>query len=361
MDCDRRTYLGLLAGVPLTAAGCLGDDESTGDGPGVGTSGGSDGPVRSTVETTPTPTGGGSPAVGDAETAGQSAGTARGTAGPGEFVLTATDPAEFDSLTIYPPELAETLRTAAATGDTVRAVQNAHTYVPRPVLPAYDAVELVDPSGAAGGRYHLAADGGVYYHRLLDVEAVSPPADATATPVADLPAARRDLVERVVRGDRVTVSPETERGEWVREAFFGEYFTHEGTTYRGYERQQTDAAFFSTEVWYVLSLDPAGGAEGGADGADWTATPTPGSTGGTIGTDEAAAAAGTGGETLRLVLADVPESVRTVVDRLLADRSADQREVAASYQELPPDLAALANETAGLLTHVAAFSVDARR
>jgi len=91
----------------------------------------------------------------------------------------------------------------------------------------------------------------------IGAEAVSPPEDADITPVGELPDRRRDLALAAIGAesdhDR-RVYPETVLGSWVRTRFFGGYYSYDGTVYRGYEVQQTDAAFTATKVWYVFSL-----------------------------------------------------------------------------------------------------------
>lgn len=181
----------------------------------------------------------------------------------GRFSLTPTDPgAAAESVTVLPADLRAWLRDAATADTTVRehagvdfapAVQ---TYEPIPPLSAFERVDIDDPGGDAGGRYELAVEGGVRYDLLVGAEEVSPPDDAEVTPIAELSGARRELALAAVgaESDRDRrVFPETELGSWARTSFFGGYYRHDGTTYRGHEVQQTDAAFFSNRVWYVLS------------------------------------------------------------------------------------------------------------
>ena len=85
---------------------------------------------------------------------------------------------------------------------------------------------------------------------LVGAERSDPPSDATVTAVTDLPEANRDLAVATIEdgsGD-ARVYSETELGEWVRGSFFGCHYRYEGETCRGYEVQQTDAAFFGDEA-----------------------------------------------------------------------------------------------------------------
>jgi len=156
-------------------------------------------------------------------------------------------------LAVHPPDLREDLLLAAETSEPVRghAVAAVHD-APRPVVTGFDVVELVGTDGA-DGTYAVTAEGGTRYELKVGLERADPPADATVTDVGDLFAERASFLRTALDG-AATVYPETRRGEWVRHEVFDGYFGVDGTTYRGYEIQQTDAAFFSEEIWYVLGL-----------------------------------------------------------------------------------------------------------
>jgi len=225
---DRRALLAGVAGL-VGLAGC-----------------GSDG--------TPTATTSGDPATDQPETDPPAA---------GRLTLDPVDPTDADEpLTVLPDDLRRWLR-EAADGTTVRSYADSYvypiqqTYEPIPPLTAFDRLQIDDLEGGAGGSYAVDADGGVYYERVVGAEAMSPPADANVTPVSELSAERRELAFAAIGaegGGDPRVEPQTALGSWARNEFFDGYYSHEGTTYRGHEVQQTDAAFFATEVWYVLLL-----------------------------------------------------------------------------------------------------------
>ena len=183
----------------------------------------------------------------------------------GRLTLKPVDPSSVDEpLTVVPDDLRRWLR-QAADGATVRGKADSYVYPaqqryePIPPLTAFDRVQIDDSDGGAGGSYDVDADGGVYYERVAGAEPVSPPADADVIPVSELSGERRELALAAIGAESshdTRVEPQTALGSWVRNEFFGGYFSYEGTTYRGHEVQQTDAAFFATEVWYVLSLSP---------------------------------------------------------------------------------------------------------
>lgn len=160
-----------------------------------------------------------------------------------------------EPVVVYPDALREWLARAAR-GETVRATDGTFTYDPQPILPGVSTVTLTDDEAVAG-RYRCEIQGGTYYERQLTATPADPPADATVTPVATLSDPRRELAVAAIDGEYPFVEPQSRLGEWVRTAFFGGYYTHDGQTYRGREAQQTDAAFFATTVWYVLSLTGA--------------------------------------------------------------------------------------------------------
>lgn len=221
--CHRRAYLALLASALGSVAGC-----SSVEGPGTAPENGTAGDATTA-----------SPTVGDS----------------GQVVVERADAPHDGPLAVFPADLASWLRTAA-TGETVRAVAPVSRYTPRPVLPRFDHVELRTPAETLG-TFAVAAEGGTHYELLVGASEVeSIPPDATATPVADLPSTRRKLVRAVIDGARRTVEPQTTLGEWTRHEWFGGYYRHEGTVYRGREVKQTDAAFFSKRLWLVLRLTP---------------------------------------------------------------------------------------------------------
>lgn len=126
-----------------------------------------------------------------------------------------------------------------------------------PVLPGLSRATLAN-AGDADGTYRLTVQGGIHYELLVGAERAEPPADATVDDVTDLPEDRRSLVREAVDGD-VRVEPQTPRGEFVRTEFFGRFWRVDGAVYRGVEVQQTDAAFFSEAVWYVLAAEAVDG------------------------------------------------------------------------------------------------------
>lgn len=222
---DRRE---LLAGVvgSVSLAGCLGGDDSTD----------TDSP-QSTASETASPTG-----------------SARPT---GQFSLTPIDPSAVDGeLTVLTEGLREWLRTAATTDESVRAHAGTYSYNPDPPLRTFERVQLRDNDGEVEGVYDLSVGGGTRYRLHVGAESIDPPGDADVTPVSSLSENRRQLALAAIggaAGDDARVYPETELGSWVRHEFFGGYVSHDGGEYRGYERQQTDAEFFATNVWYVIS------------------------------------------------------------------------------------------------------------
>lgn len=290
MPSTRRTLLASLAGI---AAGCTSPvREGTGPTAPAGTT---DAPSPTTTSTP-----------------------------PAELRLDPTSVEAVDGpLTVYPSELVDWLREAAGTGGTVRGHAEVSAYAPEPVLPAFERVTL---RGDDAGSYAVDAAGGPRYRHLVGAERVDGPpageeeAEAT-TAVNDLPDERRALALAAIADDgSPRVYPETELGTWVRNEFYGGTFRHEGAYYRGHEVQQTDAAFFSREVWYVLSLSPVDG----------------------------------DGTVLRLD--DVGPAVRTAVDRLVGD-DATPVEGSASGP-FPPAVRSFVAETAYLITHTAVYEVS---
>ncbi|WP_380676283.1 hypothetical protein [Salinigranum sp. GCM10025319] len=332
----RRTFLATVTGAALSGglAGCLASDGETTHGTG------SDGATstdswastsRSSTTTRPT--------------------TEPSTPAEARIRLTAVDELPTDAaVVVYPPTLREWLRRAAERSGPVRGSDDAFVYAPDPVLEDVDRIRLVG-STAVEGTYDLSVDGGPRYDLLVGAEPVDePPANASIVPSETLSSARRDLVERAVdEGQRATVSPETELGEWTRTAFFDGYVSHDGSLYRGYEVQQTDAAFFSTEVWYVLSLSPVGSSE------------TPRGEAETTETIAATASSATASASLTLRLASVPNGFADRVDPLLADRTKDQPEILSDPADLPADVERFTRETTYLLTHTELFAVELAR
>ena len=94
--------------------------------------------------------------------------------------------------------------------------------------------------------------------------------------------------------------------------------------YRGHERQQTDAAFFSNEVWYVASVTP---------------------------TDD------TPDDAPTLHLDPLPTAARRVIDDLLADWAPTLDPVEADVSDLDDQSRPALAETERLLAPVAAFEV----
>lgn len=314
---DRRRYLSLLAGALAGTAGCLGGES---EGPGADES--TDTPPnrhRTTQPQTQTAR------TTDRETiTTEPVDTETPPTTPAQsLVLERIEPSEA-ALTVYPNSLAALLRSAATSTETVRTHADTFVYAPEPVLPSFDTVELVDPSGDASGVYEVSAEAGIRYELLLTAEPADPPADGAVTPVSSIPAQHRDLVVSAITGDgRPSVYPESEAGEWVRNHFFGEYVSYEGTTYQGNEREQTDAAFFSTTAWYILSLTPIE-AEAGA---------------------------------VTLRLSDVEPSVRGTLDTALDDWQKHQPGPVIGPDRLSDSVASFADETDGLLIHTHAFDV----
>jgi hypothetical protein len=357
MDDDRRRVLRALAGSAAGAtalAGCLGGG-SGGDGDGDGSDRPADGDTgptgpkakragtRTTERRSPTRTPGETPTVAsgpartdtrtdtraDTRTDRPPASTAETaeTDGreTGRVVLERVDGRPTGTVTVYQRSLRETLREAATTDGVVRTVAEATVDNPQPVLPSFGSVELVDESGAASGVYDLVAEGGTNYRMALEAREVTDP-DGPVTSLSALPSARREFLRSAIRDEFVSVTPQTERGEWVRHEVFGHAFEADGTVYRFREWSATDAAFFSDEVWYTLALEP---------------------------TDQPA-------ETpVRLRLAEAADDVRATLDPLVESgtyRRAPER-VASDPGPLPEAVTVFADRTDGLLIHVGALAL----
>lgn len=222
--CTRRRVLGGLGGLLAVTAGC-GEASSSADS------------ATPTVEPTATAT----PAA-------------------ERISLDPRDPEDIDDgarVAVHPPMLQRWLRETATSDGPLRVHATARIQSPSPPLLAFDRIRLAGAGDDANGPYALRASGGTRYRYLAGAEAVTPPANATVTSIEDLSSEQRRLVEAAVASDdRARFYPETERGEWARTAFFDGYVRVNDTVYRGYELQQTDAAFFSEGVWYVLDLEP---------------------------------------------------------------------------------------------------------
>ncbi|WP_435345010.1 hypothetical protein [Haloarchaeobius sp. HRN-SO-5] len=131
---------------------------------------------------------------------------------------------------------------------------------PSPVLPVFDDVRLQGTGSDADGTYVVDVDAGARYEmRFTATRADSVPEDASVVDATTLSGERRRFVQAAIDGEQPSVYPESELGTWARTEFDGGYVRVDGETYRTYrgqEVQQTDAAFFSDVVWYVLSLTP---------------------------------------------------------------------------------------------------------
>lgn len=320
MPYTRRDYLALVGSGLAGTAGCLGPSQpDRSDAPtstGTGTAG---------RTSTRSPTTAGTAGARETTTSPPGTETTRppetSTTADGTLVLRAVDGGSETPLRVYPTDLREMLRAAVSGDGPIRTTGSTHVYRPDPVLPDFETVELVDPDGDATGVYAVDCQGGTRYDLLVGAEAANPPTDATVTPVETLPEERRALAVAAIENEGPRVFPETELGEWVRTEFFDGYVSHDGTTYRGTEIQQTDAAFFSTDVWYVLELSP---------------TDTP---------------AG-----VTLDLSPVETAVRDVLDPLLEARSNDQATAEADGR-IPGDVRSFLAGIDRILTHPIALSV----
>ncbi|MEF8802339.1 MAG: hypothetical protein V5A38_06260 [Halolamina sp.] len=301
-DRSRRAVLSTVAAGLATVAGCAGD------------------------EVTPTGTPTASPT--DVHTP-----TATHTASPsdtptGTLTLEPIPAREADgTLLVYPPELRGWLRTAATTDQTIRANAETPTYDPSPPLAAFERIQFDDEAGELSGVYDLSVEGDTRYELLVGAEETDPPDNADVTPISSLPEKRRELALAAIgksTGEDARVSPETELGSWVRHEFFGGYFSHDGTTYRGKEAQQTDAEFFATAVWYVLS----------ATAVDASSPPV----------------------TLRL--AGVADGVRRVLSELRAEESRPTSVSTTVTGEMATAVEAFAEENSLILTHDAVYRVS---
>ncbi len=265
-------------------------------------------------------------------------------------MLTRDDPSPGTTATVYPAQLRSLLREAATTDGPLRVRAETPVYAPEPLLARLGTVRLESPDGTVDGCYEVAAEGGTYYEWRVGATPVeSVPDGADVTPTRNLSPARRAFVDSALDRGGTLVSPETELGSWVRHEFVGGYVSRDGTTYRGRKLQQTDAAFFSREVWYVLSLRPVS-----KRGASTGPTPTD-----TTATDSEASPTSTPESPVTLRLRAVPEAVREVVDGLVGTYHRDR--VTADLAGEGTDGAAVARfarETEGLLFHAAGYDVS---
>lgn len=296
IDDERRAVLAGTAATLAGLAGCAGTPTPTGSA--------TDSPTD-TPTTTRTPTG-----------------TPTGT-----FSLEPVPSREVDGpLTVYPEDLRTWLRTAATTDQTLRTHAETPTYDPSPPLTAFERITFEDGGAAPSGVYDLSVEGGTRHELLVGAEAASPPDGADVTPVSSLPEPRREVALAAIRGrtgETARVYPETELGSWVRNDFFAGYFEHEGTVYRGKEAQQTDAEFFATAVWYVLS----------ATAVDAASAPT----------------------TLRLT--PIEDAIRGIVNELRAGMDRPSAAQSSVTGETGATARAFAEANPLLLTHDAVFRV----
>ncbi|WP_435063646.1 hypothetical protein [Halobaculum sp. EA56] len=224
---------------------------------------------------------------------------------------------------VHPGPLARLLERAAERDGPVRTHDGMALEGKTPVLPDVETARLAGDA-VDDGAYALDFDGGPRYEWLFGATSVEdPPADAEVVEVADLPADRRALALEAIHDGRPRAYPETPLGTWARTEFVGGYVRHEGTVYRGRELEQTDAAFFATEAWYV-----------------GTATPTDGAT-----------------DAPRLLLDPLPDEARRVVDDLLASWAEELDPAEASVADLDDPARAALAETDWVLAHVAAFDL----
>lgn len=227
---------------------------------------------------------------------------------------------------VYPSDLREWLRTVATTERTIRTHAKTPTYDPSPPLAAFERVHFDDEAGELSGTHELSIEGDTRYELLVGAERTGPPEDADVTAIPSLPEERRQLALAATgesTGDDARVFPETELGSWVRHGFFDGYFSHDGTTYRGTEAQQTDVEFFAKDVWYVLA----------ATAVDAPSAPA----------------------TLRL--AGVHESVRDVVSGLRRDEDRPASMSATITGETRAAASGFAEENPFFLTHDAVYRV----
>jgi len=226
---------------------------------------------------------------------------------------------------VHPEPLSSLLERGATTDERVRATGSIRLTGQPPLLSGERTVGLAGDN-VEDGPYELDIDGGLLYEWLLGAATVEdPPTDAEIVDVDALTDDRRTLALAAIEGDRATVEPQTPLGTWARTEFVGGYVRHEGTVYRGRERQQTDAAFFSEEVWYVASVTPTDAVPDDA--------PT-------------------------LHLDPLPSAARRAVDDLLGDWASTLDPVETDVSGLDDRSRQAIAETDRLLTHVAVLEVS---
>lgn len=310
---SRRRTLTLAGAVggALATAGCLGGSETDTDS------------ATATPTATATTTAGAT-ATASATTNADDTATETATTESVSVTFRRVDSLPPDATaTVYPRSLRDWLSEAALSGDTVRGHAGTFLADPTPILPTFDRLELLSQESAVAGTYDLSATGDTRYELLVGATEVgSVPESATVTPLSSLSEPRREFARRAIDSEGPRVYPETELGEWVRTAFFGGYYrTSSGTVYRGRELQQTDAEFFSRQVWCILSLSQT----------------------------EATTAT-----TLRL--REIPISVQTTLNERLGDLQGATSVGIGTVDDSP--LAQFASETAYLLTHTALLAAD---
>ena len=158
-------------------------------------------------------------------------------------------------VTVYPESMALALRRAARIEGVYRSHARAFVEAPEPFWTRYGVVRLTGPQNTADdGDYEMDAEGGIRYELHVGADRVTPSEDVDPTPVSDLSEDRRELALDAIDYPGGRVYPETALGEWVRTEWFDGYWAYEGTVYRGKEIQQTDAAFFSDQVWATVEM-----------------------------------------------------------------------------------------------------------
>jgi hypothetical protein len=246
MPSTRRAFLAIAGASATGLAGCSG---LTSDGSTPSTS--TDRTSSDTATDTRSPT--------------DPTGTTTGTTAPPTVTVAARDLSDdpASAFVVFPTTLRDLLARAAVGTSPVRRRTGLVFGRPGqpPVLPRVsgEGIRLAGLGGDADGGYRADVQAGVFYEWLLGAEPVAAsavPANATVRSVADLPEARRAVARGAIGGERTTVAPQTAVGEWARTEFVGGYWRTDEGVVRGRERQQTDTAFFSETVWYVLALTP---------------------------------------------------------------------------------------------------------
>jgi len=221
------------------------------------------------------------------------------------------------TVTVYPESMALALRRAARIEGTYRTHATAFVEAPEPFWTEYDTVKLTGPdAGDPEGVYEMDAEGGIRYELLVGADRLD--GDRPAASVSELEGERRELALGAIRNEGPRVYPETELGEWVRTEWFGNRWEHEGTVYRGKEVQQTDAAFFSDQVWATVGMRE------------------------TVGHPE-----------VTFELRAPGEDVRDALDPVLSEQGKDQR--TATLADPPPAVREYLEPTDLLATHTTVF------